>query len=95
MLKGKLKNGFEFEVNERIKHDYFFVEKFAEFMKSNESDGFPIFKDLMIMLLGEEQMVKFVESFREKDGIVPVDTLSKGFRELLDLIDEKDKEIKN
>ena len=93
MVKGKLTNGFEFEVDEEILLDYDFLKLSVEYGK--DSSNLKVFDDMLLMIFGEEQKAAFEESFRNKNGRKLIKPLMEGFRELTEILTEKNKEIKN
>lgn len=96
MVKGKLSNGFAYEVLEGKAKDWNFVLKVA---RVNETDDpfktFILIDELLIDLLGEEQREAFIESFMDEKGNVPSPVVIEGFKELTASIAEKEKELKN
>lgn len=93
MVKGKLSNGFEFEVKDHIKKDYSLIIQYSKYKKDPED--FTEFDKMLTMILGEEQRTAFVESFMDDEGIVRSDYLFDGFKEMMGLISEKDDDLKN
>lgn len=64
-MKGKLKNGFKFEVKDGIVDDMEFVELARKMEKE------PLFVvDFLEYILGKDQKAALYESLRGKDGIV-------------------------
>ena len=66
-MKGKLKNGFKFEVKDNIMDDMEFVEAYRK-----AQDDAMYYIDILTMLLGEDQKKALYESIRGKDGVVHV-----------------------
>ena len=93
MVKGKLSNGFEFEVKDNIKKDYSLIIEYSKYKKDPED--FEQFDKILTMVLGEEQRTAFVESFMDGEGCVLSDVLFDGFKEMMGLLSEKDDDLKN
>ena len=66
-MKGKLKNGFKYEVSDNIMDDMEFVEIY----RATQDDPLK-YIDLLEKLLGKEQKQKLYDSIRGKDGVVHV-----------------------
>ena len=84
-MKGKLKNGFKFEVNEDIVDNYEFLELYR---KAQDDPMYYI--DIMTLMLGEKQMEALKESVRGDDGIVHVTkgdyTITNAITEIMEVI---------
>ena len=92
MLKGKLSNGFEYEVKENMVSDFDFIDALSDFY---ENENFSSFKKAMIILLGDEQFNKFKDACRDKNGAAPLKKVAEAFGELRDQLQDKSKELKN
>lgn len=97
MKKGKTSSGFSFSVNENIIKDYRFVKLLAEadaLEPEQELRAVIICSELINMLLGkdgEERLTKHVE----KKGVASFDDVYTEVGEILKLLREEDKEVKN
>lgn len=87
MKKGTLKNGFEFEVDEKVMDDMEFIDLLAE-----ADDGNPLrFSKATLILLGKDQRKRLYDSIRAEDGRVPPEAFSDVFYELLEALGEEGK----
>ena len=93
MVKGTLSNGFKFKVPKNTFKDLSYLKAATKYKKDTED--WDLFENLLTITLGEEQKVKFVESFMDKDGLVPVDVLIQGYKEMVNIVTNSDEEIKN
>lgn len=85
----KTTSGFKFEIDERIKKDWDFLEAVAD-LQENPSN-FSNIKKLFTMLIGEKGFDDLKEHIKsQNDGFCPVDTLTK---ELIEII-QSDNNIK-
>ena len=66
-MKGTLKNGFKFEVDDSIMDDMEFIELYR---KAQDDPMYYI--DVLTRMLGEDQKKALYESVRGKDGVVHV-----------------------
>ena len=73
---------FEYNIDERVKTDWDFLEAVADLQK-NPSD-LSIMKKLFTMLLGEKGFEKLKKHIKEQnDGFCPVEALSREFTEIV------------
>ena len=93
MVKGKLTNGFDFEIAEGAFSDYDYLVLATKYRK--EPEDMETFDALLVMLLGEEQRNAFVASFADKNGKKNIKDVMGGFRELVEIATEKSEELKN
>ena len=93
MVTGKLTNGFKFEIAEGAFSDYDYLILATKYKKQPED--MELFDTMLVMLLGEEQRNRFVESFADKNGKKNIKDVMDGFRELVEIATEKSEEIKN
>lgn len=93
MVKGKLTNGFDFEIAEGAFSDYDYLVLATKYRK--EPEDMETFDALLGMLLGAEQKQRFVESFADKNGKKNIKDVMGGFRELVEIATENSEEIKN
>ena len=68
MIKGKLDNGFEFEIDETRFDDMEFVDDLAD---AADNDPLAVSR-VSRRLLGEEQRKKLYDTLRAEDGRVPI-----------------------
>ena len=93
MVTGKLTNGFKFEIAEGAFSDYDYLVLATKYRKQPED--METFDALLVMLLGEEQRNRFVESFADENGKKNIRDVMDGFRELVEIVTAKSEEIKN
>ncbi len=87
MKKGTLKNGFEFEVDEKVLDDMEYIDLLAE-----ADDGNPLlFSKATLILLGKDQRKRLYDSIRTEDGRVPPEVFSEVFYELIEALGEEGK----
>lgn len=81
MIKGTLKNGFEFHIDENTFDDFEIVELFAKVNKN------PIYLgDLMERWLGADQKTALLESLRRDDGKIHTSDVFAALTEIEDII---------
>lgn len=87
MKKGTLKNGFEFEVDEKVMDDMEFIDLLAE-----ADDGNPLrFSQATLLLLGRDQRKRLYDRIRTEEGRVPLEAFSDVFYELIEALGEEGK----
>lgn len=87
MKKGTLKNGFEFEVDEKVMDDMEFIDLLAE-----ADDGNPLqFSKAALILLGKDQRKRLYDSIRAEDGRVLPEVFGEVFYELVEALGEEGK----
>lgn len=85
MKKGKLDNGFEYEVDEKVLDDMEMLDALAEAQGEDPLKISVVSKKL----LGKEQRQRLYDHLRDEDGRVPVEVASQAIVDiLLDLGDE-------
>lgn len=81
MIRGKMENGFEFEVDENKLDDMEFIDALAE-MEAN-----PLaFPRVCLMLLGREQRAKLYDVLRV-DGRVSISDMSDAIDEIFQIME--------
>lgn len=78
MIKGKLKNGFKYEINEKALKSYEFLSLLNEVEKKPQKSI-----ELIRMILGIEGEKALIESLKE-DGFTPVNKVSQALEEILE-----------
>lgn len=103
MIKGKLSNGFKFEIDDRIKSDVRFLEMVRnlnkleskeELTKEEDAEHLGLLFDIVEKMLGIPQKEKLYKHIEEKDGFVDLVVLSQCLIEMMDIA-SKDEEVKN
>lgn len=80
MIKGKLKNGFKYEINEKALESYEFLSLLNEVEKKPQKSI-----ELIRMILGIEGEKALIESLKE-DGFTPINKVSEALEEMLENI---------
>lgn len=78
MIKGQLKNGFKFKVDEKDLNDMRLVDALAEM----EGDPTKL-SQVVLMIFGKEQRDRLYKVLEDEKGRVPVDEISKCIEEAL------------
>lgn len=78
MIKGKLKNGFKYEINEKALKSYEFLSLLNEVEKKPQKSI-----ELIRMILGIEGEKALIESLKE-DGFTPINKVSEALEEILE-----------
>ena len=77
---GKLKNGFEYEVDDKILDDMEMVDALAEAQSTN-----PLAISTVIQkLLGDDQKKVLYDLVRRKDGTVPIEAVTNSVVEIFE-----------
>lgn len=79
MKRGKLKCGYEYEIDENVLDDMELVDAMAEAQDDNPL----MFSKAVLILLGKEERAKLYNCLR-KDGRVPVEAVADAFAEIFD-----------
>lgn len=87
MYKGKLKSGFEYEIDESVMDNMELVDALAE---GREDDPLAISK-ICRLILGEENRKRLYETVRTEDGRVPLKEISSAIKELFEQFGESGK----
>ena len=87
MKGGKLKNGFEFEVDENVLDDMRLIDAMAEAQEDNPTK----FSKAILMVLGEDQRNRLYEHIALEDGRVPIGSISEAFVEIFEAMGEEGK----
>lgn len=86
-VKGKLENGFKYEVDDSVADDMEMVDALAEAQDSN-----PLaISTVVLKLLGPEQRKALYDSVRRKDGTVPVEEVSDAVLKIFESIGDAGK----
>lgn len=79
MIQGKLENGFEFTIDEKILDDMELVDAMAEAEGENPLK----FSTVILKVLGKEQRDRLYDILRNEDGRVPIEAVSDAITEIL------------
>jgi len=86
MKKGKLKNGFEFEVDESVFDDMELLDDLAE---SQNEDPLKI-SFVLKKILGEDQRKRLYDHLRNEAGRVPVEETMDAILEIMEIAGGED-----
>lgn len=86
MVRGKLKNGFEYEIEDHTLNDMELLDLIHEVDEDRS-----MLPELIRKLLGKDQKKAFYDSLRTENGNVPVDETVLALREIF----EQSSETKN
>lgn len=92
MITGKLSNGYEYTIKDKVLRDYNFQVALSKWR--NDPYNFSVFDAALDTLL-DDSKVAFVESFMDENGVVPIEVLMEGFSELINDAADKDSNLKN
>lgn len=87
MKEGKLSNGFEFTIDERVLDDMELIDAMEQ---SQGEDPLKVSK-VITMILGAEQKKAFYDSVRNEEGRVPVETAVNLLTELMESLGDEGK----
>ena len=90
MINGKTTSGFEFEVDERMMKDMRFVRVFREWQKNNFAQA-----DVLDYMLGKDGAEKLEEHLEDKSGYVDSQKVADEMSEILEIVQEKNHNVKN
>lgn len=88
MIRGKLKSGFQYEIDEKSLDNMEFIEALAD----AEGDDPLAFIKVINILLGKEQKLALYNILRNKDGRVPIEATAQAVAEIMESAGE---EVKN
>lgn len=86
-VKGKLENGFEYEVDDVVLNDYEMLEAIAEAQSTNPLK----ITTVVDKLLGSEQKERLKDYIREEDGRVPIEAITQSVVTILQDIGDEGK----
>jgi hypothetical protein len=87
MKKGKLSNGFEYEIDENVLDDMELIDA----MEQSQGDDPLKVSKVITMVLGKEQKKSFYDSIRNEDNRVPVEKAVELFTELIESLGDEGK----
>jgi hypothetical protein len=87
MKKGKLSNGFEYEIDENVLDDMELIDA----MEQSQGDDPLKVSKVITMVLGKEQRKSFYDSIRNEDKRVPVEKAVELFTELIESLGDEGK----
>ena len=86
MKKGKLNNGFEFEIDENVLDDMELLDDMAE----AEGDNPLKISSVIVKVLGKEQRKRLYDSLRGENGKVSIEAATNAFTEILKIAGGED-----
>lgn len=87
MKRGKLSNGFEYEIDENVLDDMELIDA----MEQSQGDDPLKVSKVITMVLGKEQKKSFYDSIRNEDKRVPVEKAVELFTELIESLGDEGK----
>lgn len=78
MIKGKLKNGFKYEINEKALASYEFVEAI------NEVEAKPYKAPIILEMIIGKKGVEDLKELLKEDGFTPIDKMNEAFEEIIE-----------
>lgn len=95
-MKGTTKSGFSFDVDENVINNYRYVKTAARLKRSQEpADRLELFDILTTMVLPDEEQERLFAHLEKKDGIAATDAVIAEVNEIIEIIAEKVKSVKN
>lgn len=91
MKRGKTKEGFEFEVNEKVLKDMEFLDILHDVVSGDDEKAVNAYPELLNKILGKEQKQKLYDFIRDSEGIVPIEAVSETVKQIIEQV----KELKN
>ena len=86
-MKGKLKNGFEFDIDEKALDNMELIDAMAEAQDDNPAK----FSKAILLLLGKDERDRLYDHIREKDGRVPIQSVADSFVEIFQILGDQGK----
>ena len=86
-MKGKLKNGFSFDVDENALDNMELIDAMAEAQEENPA----MFSKAVLLLLGKDQRKKLYDHIRDDNGRVSVEAVTNSFVEIFEALGEQGK----
>ena len=86
-MKGKLKNGFSFDVDENALDNMELIDAMAEAQEENPA----MFSKAVLLLLGKDQRKKLYDHIRADNGRVSVEAVTHSFVEIFEALGEQGK----
>lgn len=86
-MKGKLKNGFEFDIDEKALDNMELIDAMAEAQDDNPAK----FSKAILLLLGKDERDRLYDHIREQDGRVPIQAVSDSFVEIFQALGDQGK----
>lgn len=94
MVAGKTKSGFEFEVNEKVIKSWEFTKILRMLKSADEGDQLSGAVDFVGKLLGDQEGA-LMEHLQDEDGLVLTSDVINEASEILNIVQEKNEEVKN
>lgn len=93
MVSGRTESGFEFEADERLLNDWDVCEQLTRAQSEDKTERMCGFFKLAEMILGEK--AKKLKLHVKEDGIVPISKMMLEITEIIGIMAEKSREVKN
>ena len=86
-MKGKLKNGFEFDIDEKALDNMELIDAMAEAQEDDPGK----FSKATLLLLGKEERKRLYDHLRADDGRVPIQSVADSFVEIFQALGDQGK----
>lgn len=86
-MKGELKNGFSFDVDENALDNMELIDAMAEAQEENPA----MFSKAVLLLLGKDQRKMLYDHIRDDNGRVSVEAVTNSFVEIFEALGEQGK----
>ena len=86
-MKGKLTNGFEFDIDANVLDNMELIDAMAE----AQNDDPTKFSEATLLLLGREERKRLYDHLRDENGRVPVQAVADAFVEIFEILGDQAK----
>ena len=86
-MKGKLQNGFEFDIDEAALDNMELIDAMTEAQEDDPGK----FSKATLLLLGKDERKRLYDHLREEDGRVPIKAVADAFVEIFQALGEQGK----
>ena len=97
MIKGKTKDGFEFEIPEGLTRDFFFIKAYKDMHSPDGNVALNAVFDFVSLLFGnEDEERRFYEFYKDlnKGQRITFETLFNACREIIEVAENEDETTK-
>ena len=95
IVNGKTASGFDFAVSENIGNDFRLVRLMNDLENGDAARKLAALSRFPELVLGTEGAEKLYAHLEQKDGTIPTDRLREELTEILRLVGERNKAVKN
>ena len=90
VVKGTLKNGFDYEFDDKVFHSWDFLKAVRDSQKSDTSYAFV---DMVELMLGEAQEDKLIAYLKDKGEDVTIELMGDIVKEITDAVSDDTKNL--